>query len=461
MKHLFKRKIPAVIKKSFPIILIAILALCLRLYLLPERTLFEADQEEIAFKAKEILSGDLVLLGPKTSLGGFSIGPGFSYLWAISAFIFNRVAISGAYLSIFLGLLFIIFTYITATKIFSKKVGTFLALTLSISAALIFWDQSPWAPSLFYLAELIIFYGIYISAKNKWGLPIASLGMALAFQSHFAVFLLLLPIVIYLFIYKPVMDKKSTFFSLAILTAGVLPVIIFDLLNGFVNFGRLTSVFSLGVSGTPPEKIKLIYTLILNSVDILWLHFSKIFKYLIFLAIIFFSIFKSVSDKKYRSLIILSLLFLFLPLVQFLFYKSTFSEYYLMTAVTPFIFLFGYFISEVKGGALPFIILMFLASFNLNTFLNHEKPMNLHAKEDIVKKIVEKGGAGDYGVSLSTDLGYNFGYRYLFSYFEITPDIPPLKDQKKIFTIVVPPNFDGIESMYEIDGIGLRWEGFE
>jgi hypothetical protein len=81
--------------------------------------------------------------------------------------------------------------------------------------------------------------------------------------------------------------------------------------------------------------------------------------------------------------------------------------------------------------------------------------------ENAVKLIGEKGGRKGYGVSLSTEPGYQFGYNYLFDYFGLNPDMPPLKDQKKIFTIVIPPGMDGIEAEVEYDGIGVLWEGIE
>ena len=93
--------------KFAPIILIVILALFLRLYNLERRTPFDADQEEIAGRAKELLSGHPVLLGPKTSLGGFSIGPGFTYLWGMSGIFIKEDPIAGAYTSVILGVIFI------------------------------------------------------------------------------------------------------------------------------------------------------------------------------------------------------------------------------------------------------------------------------------------------------------------------------------------------------------------
>ena len=87
--------------------------------------------------------------------------------------------------------------------------------------------------------------------------------------------------------------------------------------------------------------------------------------------------------------------------------------------------------------------------------------MNLEAKKMAVEFIVKKGGTSGYGVSLTTALGWHFGYKYLFSHYKASPDLPPLKGQKKIFTIIVPPGFEGVEAIVEFDGVGVRWEGID
>jgi len=459
MKHLKIKPILLNLKKYLPIILITALAVFLRLYLLEKRASFDADQEEIAFKAKELLSGNPVLLGPKTSLGGFSIGPGFTYLWAIFGFFLKGNPISGSYLSVFLGILLIIGTYVVGRKIFSERVGIILSFILAVSFNFILGEQTPWAPSLFYLGELIIFYGAYLSATKKYGLPLVALGLGIGFQSHFAVVLLILPLIIYFLIYRPIIDKKSLSISLGILILSILPVAVYDLLHGFINFQRLLSIFSLGREGVVLSKIKIVTTLVFNSTSILWLHFSLFIGSIIFIISVIYCCWKMYKDKFYRSFLILSNLFLFIPVFIFFFYKSNFSEYYLMSVVVPFLLLLGYIFSSIKNKYAILLIIVPFLYLNARSFISEKKPMNLSAKEQIVQEIIKRGGKSGYGVSLSVQPGYGFGYSYIFDYYGAKPDTPPLKNQTKIFTIVSPPGYKGIEPMIEVDGVGLRWEG--
>jgi len=461
MRQLLSKKFLINFKKYLPIILIAAFAVLLRLYLFEKRVSFDADQEEIAFKAKEILTGNPVLLGPKTSLGGFSIGPGFTYLWAVFALFLKGDPLSGAFLSVFLGILFIIGIYLVAKKIFSEKVGLILAFMVTLSVNFIQWDQLPWAPSLFYLSELIVFYGVYISGKNKWGIPLVALGLGMGLQSHFAVFLLFIPILVYLLLYRPVVEKKQFLISLITIIASVMPLVIYDFMHGFINFQRLLSIFRLGIEGEEVSKLKIMAALGGNCVNIIWTHFPWFLVYGIFALILLYSFWGIIKDKKYRPALILSDLFLLIPFITFLFYKSNFSEYYLMSAVVPFLVILGYIFSNLRNKFTLFVVLGIFSFLNFVSFIYIYRPMNLYAKRTIVQEIVKKGGTSGYGVSLSVQLGYGFGYRYLFDYYQAKPDIPPVKNQTKIFTIVSPLGYEGIEPMVSTDGVGLRWEGLK
>ena len=460
MKHLKLKRLLNKLVKIAPIVLIALLALFLRNYNLERRTLFDADQEEIAGRAKELLSGHLVLLGPKTSLGGFSIGPGFTYLWGLTSIFTNGDPIAGAYTSIFLGICFIFLIYFFTREIYSEKTALVLSFISAISLAIIIWDQSPWAPSLFYLAELLVIYGVYLSDKKSIGIFISFLGFAIGFQAHFAIFLLPPAAFIYWLLFRPKIERKWIICSLLITIIGLLPDIIFDVTHQFVNFERLLSIFKLATIGIPPPMSKIIVTLISNSVSFYYMFFPKALRVLIFAITIIVCVIGLIKDIKYTKILVLSLLFLFIPFVFFLFYRSNFSEYYLMSALPPFIILSGYIIEKInRCFVVTLAIIVLLAFINIKSWETHIRPINLWAKRQAVQTIIQMGGKSGYGVSLSVDAGYGFGYQFLFDYYGATPNIPPLKNQKKIFTIIVPSGYRGIEAIKGFDGVGLRWEG--
>jgi 4-amino-4-deoxy-L-arabinose transferase-like glycosyltransferase len=458
--HFKKNMVFKYVKKFSPIILVILFTLFLRFSNLERRAAFDADQEEIAGRAKELLSGNPVLLGPKTSLGGFSIGPGFTYVWGVASIFTKGNPIAGPYTSVFLGVGFVLLIYLFSRKFYSDKTALILSFISAVSITLIIWDQNAWAPSLFYLAELLVIYGVYISETKPIGTFILLLGLIIGFQAHFAIFLLLPAILIYWLMFKPKFNRKWTLYSLLIVIVGLAPGIIFDVTHHFVNFERLLSVFKLAVTGTPPHMSKIVMTLISNSAGFYYIFFSTALRVTIFSITVLICAIGVVKEIKYRKILTLSFLFLFVPFIFFVFYRSNFSEYYLMTALPSFIILSGYIFEKInKYYVITIAIVIFLAFINIKAWNGHVKPMNLWAKKQTIETIIEMGGKSGYGVSLSVEAGYRFGYQFLFDYYNATPNIPPLKDQKKIFTIVVPPGYRGIEAEKNFDGVGLRWEG--
>lgn len=455
MEKLFNK-----LKIFLPIVLIIALALFLRGYNLERRSSFDADQEEIAGRAADLISGHPVLLGPKTSLGGFSIGPGFTYVWGFFSVFTKGDPIAGAYASTFLGVSFVLFLYFFTRKLYSERTALALSLIGAFSMILIVWDQSPWAPSLFYLSEILIMYGLYISNKKTLGVFLVFLGFAIGFQAHFTIFLLPPAVLIYWLIFKPKLDKKWLIYSLVVVICGFMPVIIFDLTHHFVNLERLLSVFRIVVSGTPPPTSKVALTLIANSVGFFYMSFSEIQRILIFLFVIAFSVIGIAKETKYRKGLSLALLFLFVPFIFFLFYRSNFSEYYLMSALPSVIILTGYVFEKLdKYYVVTVAIVILLAFLNIKIWKVYTRSINLWAKKQVVQTIIEMGGKSGYGVSLSVEPGFRFGFPFLFRYYGATPDIPPISGQKKIFTIIVPTGYKDIKSMKTYDAVGLRWQG--
>ena len=441
------------------LLLIVIVGAYLRLYQLEQRTGFDADQEELAFKAKELLSGDPVLLGPKTSVGGFSIAPAFTYLWAIFSFVLRGAPVSGAYLSVFLGILTVLIFYFIGKEVFNRKTGLFLAGLSAFSFNLITWDQNPWAPSLFYLSQIILLYGAYLSTRKEWGIVFVALGAALGINSHFAIFISFLGIIVYWVFNRPILkNKKFVLYALGIAFLSYLPPLLYDLKNNFVNLKRLFGVFVGSPEGTSASVAKIFKSLYYSTASVIYPYPDEGLAKVIFLGVIIFAVWKLLTDKKFKTLIVLFLLSIVLPGMVFVFWRQNFSEYYLMSAIPSFILLVGYTFFKYKGEKdFLWAVIVFFLLMNIISWMEYKRPLNLDAKMNAVEYILSKTSSKNFGVSLSVDDGYQFGYKYIFSSHGVEPDIPPLKDQKEIYTIVVPPGWKGIQAKVEFDGVGVLW----
>lgn len=455
IQKLFKNKLLVFL------VVIFVIGAFLRFYHLEARSGFDADQEELAFKAQEILHRDPALLGPTTSLGRFAIGPGFSYLWAGFSFVTQGDPAAGAYLSVFLGLLTVVGFYLLGKYLFNEKVGVLSSLIYAFSLIMVTWDQNPWAPSLFFLSELFLLFGAYMATKKSLYLTFAALGLFLGFQSHFGIFLVVLAVLAFWIFYKPKLTRKSLGLSFAIVLAGFLPNIIYDLANNFVNTKRLLEVFGQSTEGGFVGFDRIVSTISYSFLSILKPYPDKSIALLFFLLFVVFSFVFYAKKKKQRAQICLLISTILVPALLFMIFKGSFSEYYLMMTIPSFILLLAYLLTSIFE-EYPYILATLVLAFsfvNISTILNFKRSLSLKAKKQAVSYIVEKGGKEGYGVSLTTQLGYNFGYKYIFNYYKAAPDLPPLKDQRKIFTIVSPDGFDGVHGIIDFDGVGVLWEG--
>lgn len=451
--------------KTLIIASLLIIGLFLRLYKVESRTMFDADQEWLAFRAKDILSGDLALLGPVSSIGSFSIGPGFIYLWSIISFLTQGNPISGTYLSIILGIVTCLSIYVFAKHFIDERAAFVLLFLASISSTLIFWDQNPWAPSLFYLSQIILLTGAYLSNKNKWGIPILSLGLVVGFQSHLGILLSLLSIFIYFIFVRPKKPNiKTILLILGILFLGFLPNIIFDIFNNFINLKRFISIFKGDGMDYFVGFGKIINTLsysisslfYVKKINILDSVFSKTV-----LALILANGARLLMDKKKRNLSLLLLITVIVPALFFYIQQGKFSEYYLMMTVPSLIFLFGLFIVQILNRKLLLsFIIIFSLYFNLQSIVEFKQSWTLGNKVEVAKEIVKIAGKENYGISINSKLGNQFGFDYIFSYYGVIADKPPKKGETKIITIAIPDGFHGINGFKDFGGIGLLWEGF-
>lgn len=452
--------------------IVFIIASFLRFNNLSELTTFNADQEWLAYRAKDILQKDIVLIGPVTSVGNYSIGPIFVYMWAFFSFISNNAPIAGALLSVTIGLFSLLMIYFFIRYYIDKKVAIIVMFLLAISAPTIFWDQSPWTPSLFIVAQILLLLGGYLSINNKLGYLIISLSLVIGFQSHVGIVLSLISLCVFFLFVKPIKPDYVTILkSSVIMFIGFLPNIVFDLTHNFVNFYRIFDVlkgenldYFVGIG-------KIINVLSYNSVSILYPLKESTFDVIllrILFALVLVNAFRNLRNYRFKKLSWLLITTGLIPALFFYMQQGKFSEYYLMMTVPSLIFMTSLFIydflnikkSEKTIFGLKLILILAISIYlNFNLLNNRRVDFNLKAKQDVVKEIVKMAGTNNYGISLTTKYGDQFGFKYILDYYGITASMPPEKGETRIFSIILPEGFDGMYGMKDFDGIGLRWSG--
>lgn len=459
-------------KEFIIVLLILCLGLGLRLYNLPARTSFDADQEWIATRAIDIFKGDIPLLGPTTSVGNFSIGPGFIYLWAFVGIFTGNSPITGAYLSVLLGIITLFALYLFAkyfidqgSELVDQKIAYIFLFLTTVSSNLIFWDQIPWAPSLFFISQLILLTGAYLAIKNKLGYLLVVLGFILGFQSHFGIVLSLMSTILYFIFARPVkIDKKTLLLCIALGLIGLVPNIIFDLTHNFDNFRKIFGAFGRDGINYFVSFNKIINVLTTNGVSHLYPINNNLIDSVItkgLFALILVNGISLLRDKKMKHLSLLLLITSIFPAFLFYIQQGKFSEYYLMMTVPSLLLLVALTLTRLKTKKYVLLLIIIISTFlNFKEIESRYVSWNLKAKTNIAKTIISIGGDENYGISLNSKLGNQFGFNYIFKHYGIKADVPPKKGETKIFSVIIPQGFDGMVGVKTFDGIGLLWQGF-
>lgn len=305
--------------EKFKIILILLsiflLALFLRFLYFPNDIYFGIDQATGSFAVKEILNGNLKLIGPTTSFPGLRHGVLYYYLYA-PFYLFGNG--DPAFAAIFLRVvnaLGVFLIFLLSSVLFNKYVGVLAAILYAVS-----FEQTQFAlyfnhPSLSITSILIMYLGLalLIFRKKTFGLVIALFGLGLSIQFEFILTYLFIPFLLILFLYRksiPCINKKIIFFGLLTFIMTVTTFLIAEIKFSFKSFKLLpellfennntkslykifsTYFFETGqvikFSLISLDKLRLPASLLILF-SFLVLLFSKSKKELIFLAIWFFS----------------------------------------------------------------------------------------------------------------------------------------------------------------------------
>ena len=238
-------KVVIYIKKNKLLIAILVAAFLLRVYFLYENLFFGWEQGRDFLKIIDILKGDIVLVGPKTDIGGVFHGA-LSYYLLIP---FYLVSLGNPYivqvLLIFVNVFSIVFLFELAKDMFNKSVALISSFLLAVSYSSIIYSR--WLIHV-NLAPAIAIAAIYFLYKTKrdsknillfalfWGIA-----FHLALQMSLIILLLLIP---FLFLVKIRPKRKDIIFSLIILFFFASPFLFFDIKNQGITRNAVVNYLS-------------------------------------------------------------------------------------------------------------------------------------------------------------------------------------------------------------------------
>jgi len=236
------------LRRHWFIIAVTLAAAFLRFYNLSDSLQFLGDQGRDALVMYRIFSQrDLPFIGPITSVGGFYLGP--LYYWFMAPFLWAAGfdPVGPALATALIGVITVPLLYFVTRKLFDPLSARWASLLYALAFIPVSETRSAWNPNPMPLAALGLLYGLYQAQKTKNGrwLYLAGLSLGLGLQLHYMI-VFLAPFLLWQGANLLKNKKRRPFFlkSLGLMAILMLPLILFEIKNNFLNYRGLIEFFT-------------------------------------------------------------------------------------------------------------------------------------------------------------------------------------------------------------------------
>jgi GT2 family glycosyltransferase len=433
-------------KYEFALSLILALSVFLGLFKIDKLMIFIGDQGWFYLSARDmLLNGQIPLVGIASSHPWLHQGALWTYLLAFFLWIFNFNPVAGAYLSVFLGILSIFGIYVLGSTLFSKRTGLIASLLYATSPLIIYYTRLPYHTSPIPLFVIVLMFALDKINKNKFNyLPLAILSLTILYNFEIFTAVLwgvLLAILAYkLFkninIFPLLFNKKNMFLSLISFITPLLPMILYDVKNGFPQTLKfIVWVFYRVISlvGYSPEQafsikktVVMLNYLLNNFTKLIYVQSGliSVSVFVLSMAWIIYSIFKKKDDG--RSYSLLSLVF-FVPFLLIVLNQTPSDAYFpiFFPVVILIVAVFLNYISSIRKIFAPMIIIVLILVFNNVSYVfkhnfSVDKNLNMLTLDKrifISEEILNMVGNKDYnlkGKGPGSEFGsFTMNYEYL------------------------------------------------
>jgi len=442
-------------QEAFLLFIILGVAAFLRLYKIGDYMTFLGDEGRDAIIVRRLLvNGDLILIGPGTSIGNMYLGPLYYYLIAPALLLANFSPVGPAVFIALLGIITVFLVYWIGREWFGKAGGITASFLYTLSSVVIIYARSSWNPNIMPFFALLVIYSLWrLWDRRQWySLLVLGISYAFVLQSHY-LGLLLLPTIglFWLATLFEIRDKKyeiRRFLKFSLISVSLFaflmsPLVIFDARHGWQNFTAINKFFSerqTTVSARPwnafPKLIPLsekITTRLITGKDtnagatVTSITLIGIF-WLIFLGL---RRSKTEINKKALILIITWLGFALLGLG--LYKQEIYDHYYGFFFAAPFLLVgavLGYINSiRVWGKAVVLIALLVLVELSIKDNPLRNPPNNqLERTKEVSSKIRSEVGNEKFNLAVIAERNYEDAYQYFLEAWDTgVSDINPQK----------------------------------
>lgn len=436
--------------KNITLLLILLVALFLGLYKITEVMPLIGDQGWFYLSARDlILNKDIPLVGITSSHTWLNQGPIWTYLLAIPLFLSSFNPVSGAILSVFFYVAVVVLMYVFGKRVIGFEFGALAAILYALSPLVIFHAKFPYhtSPIPFFTMSLVFLIYEWLKGRTIY-FPLIIFNLGILYNLELATFIFPISFALFL-IYgflkkkvwiKKILNKEIILLSILLLVLSMLPIIIFDINNGF----RQTVVFTgwvisrpfsylFGESTTSIFKFPEIMNFLIQNLSRLLFVVSPIISLVIFLFSII-SILYLNTKKKVPYIINVVLFFFLITFVAFL-ANMTPSEAYLPMFFPLVIIITSYFIylcfKEFR--LFTMIIIVFLLSFNVSFSKSYDYGISLVERLYAVDEIIRLADGQEYNLigkgKGSEFKSYTMNYEYLLWWKGHPPSKKDLKNK--------------------------------
>lgn len=405
--------LPEIRMKNKILILILILGGFFRLYKIDQYMEFLGDQGRDVVIVREFLTkGNLMFIGPQTSIGNMYLGPWYYYLIAPSLFLANYNPVGPAIFVALMGVASIYLLFLITKNIYDQKTALLASFLMAISPVAIKYNNFSWNPNVMPFFATLLFYSLL---KKKYA--IASIALVMILNSHYLGLLLLPLVAICLFYQKPKLQKLIA--PLLIIILGFLPLILFDIKHHGQNINNIIKFFTVRQETVNLKPYKAIPSIVPM--------FSQVTNHLAFgntenigniLAIFVLFTFMVKSFIAYKSKKIPELLlavWILSGVLGLALYKQHVYDHYFGFLQPAIFILVSTSVFLINFNFLRIIIILFLSYLSLsqNPFLN--KPnLQLETVQKINSSILAESEGQSFNLALLAKNNYDPPYRYFF-----------------------------------------------
>ncbi len=447
-KHFFINLFKS-LRSHWPIIIILLIALAVRLYRISEMALFDFDQEYAVNFARQVKEYPIRIVGQGLSVQGLFMGPWYFYLMTPFFWLTNLHPLGGYIGSMLLGTFTVYVYYWVATKMFGHKAGLMAAFLRAILFKSIYED---WAIVPSYSSDLLVvllWYWLYLYWQRRSPNYIyAGLILGLFTSWHPIQFPFYFIFIVVIVGRLPKINLKSIFLFITSFIIPVSPLILFEYLRNFAMSKQILNMFtqpateSSNLSGRLIYLLNIIVSRVLELIDVsLQFQGSYIISIFIIFAIVYLA-YKLSSSKFHLILIPTIILFI----VYYLLFPTHVPDYYLggiSSLLLIYVSVSATFLYQTNWGKviLFFWCLGIISQTSLKLSANYTNPSlaNLAHKDAIVREIKADSQGKQIYISYITELGWKFGYQYLIDYYHINQS--STAEGVPVYTIVSPRSF--------------------